>query len=124
MVSTGTSSVACVIMLLSASFFPPLVVASRLRFTMPVRMATTGHPSRTRTATTRGTFISIRTVASQTMATAISVYLFVPSKGSLNSERSERRKFFNSLILSTLEEENGSVRGGKMMAGVTYIVIQ
>ena len=63
-------------------------------------MASTGRPFRTRTtATTRGTSTSIRATTARPTSTAATGSLFVLSKGSPNSERSERIQFFNSLIL-------------------------
>ena len=79
---------------------PRPATATGLRSAVPVCTAATGRPSRTRTATTgRGTSTSIRGRAARTAATASAGGLFVLSKGSPNSERSERIQFFNSSIL-------------------------
>ena len=88
------------------SFSPLSVLVTGLRSGMLVYTADTGRPFRAWTATSRGVSTSIqvgttRTAASTTQATAS---LFVPSKGSPNSERRERIRFFSSLIL--LEASN------------------
>ena len=63
---------------------------------LPVRTASTGRPFRTRTAaTTHGTSASIQAATTRATAAASAVILFALSKGSPNSERSERIQFFN-----------------------------
>ena len=58
-----------------------------------------GRPSRTRTAATPTNRTSIRATTARATTTATSGGLFVLSKGSPSSERSERIRFFNSSIL-------------------------
>ena len=83
---------------LTASSSPALAAATGLRSPIPVRTATTGRPSRARTVTTRGSSSSVRVTATRTTTTSTGSP-FALSKGSPNSERSERIQFFNSLIL-------------------------
>ena len=73
---------------LIAFSFPVPGLATGLRSAIPVYWATTGRPCQLRTATTsRGASTSIRATTARTTATAAtSGSLFVPFKGSPNSE--------------------------------------
>ena len=75
---------------LIAFSFPVPGLATGLRSAIPVYWATTGRPCQLRTAATataRGSFPSIRATTARTTATAAtSGSLFVPFKGSPNSE--------------------------------------
>ena len=84
-------SVAMGITRLIASFSPvPATSSMGLRSAMPVRVATTGRPSLIRTATARGSSTSIRATTKRTATAAHAAgCLFVLSKSSPNSERSE-----------------------------------
>ncbi len=80
-------------------FFPPLGAATGLRSTLQVLTASTGRPSRTRITSTHGISASIRTITVRVTTTiATTGYLFVLSKGSLKSERSERTPFIGMRI--------------------------
>ena len=96
-VSTGMLSKAAATAPPRVFSFLPQVMVSGLRSMIQVLLATTGRPFPTRTATTRGTSTSVRSVITRAVTTASTDSLFVLSKGSPNSERSERIRFFNSV---------------------------
>ena len=87
-----------------ASFSPAPATAVELRSTMLVRTATSGRLSRMQptSSTAPGSSTSIRGASPlrNMIAVATSGGLFAPFTGSPNSKRSERIKFFKSLIRS------------------------
>ena len=90
-----------------------------------VSMATIGRPFRILVTTARGTFSSVvcvtpvRVTTTYTAPSATSVFLFVPSKGSQNSERSELIQFFNSYEIANKRQKGRAMDKNTINDAVT-----